>query len=60
MSYIHYDPTSSAVFENFVSNQQQKRNRIINWVIIGGLACITLIIVIRRTARKDDEDIGVS
>ena len=60
MSYIHYDPTNSAGFEDFVPNQQIRRNKIIKWVVIGGATAIALYFLFRKPDRNDDEEIRES
>ena len=57
MSYIHYDPTNSVGFEDFVPNRQIRRNKIIKWVIIGGATAIALYLLLRKTDSNVDEDI---
>ena len=57
MSYIHYDPTNSVGFEDFVPNQQIRKNKIIKWVVIGGTTAIVLYLLFRNPDRNDDEDI---
>lgn len=60
MSYMEFDPTNQAAFENFVSKQQQQRNRTIKWVIVGGLIIIGLYFIFKKPAIRDEEDILVS
>lgn len=57
MSYTTYDPTNPADFENFVSKQQQQKNRIIKWVIVGGLIIIGLYFIFKKPTISDEEDI---
>ena len=57
MSYIHYDPTNPAGFENFVPNQRKRKNKIIKWVIISGTVVIALYFLFVKPVNNDDKDI---
>ncbi len=54
MSYVTFDPTNPSVFENFVSKQQQQSNKIIKWIIIGGLIFICTYLIFKKPALKDE------
>ena len=54
MSFITYDPTNIADYENFVSIQQQKNSQIIRWIVIGGIILTGLYLFLRKS-EKDRE-----
>ena len=59
MSYIEYDPTNPADFNNFVS-KQQKRNRLIKAVIFTSLTVLILHLIFKEPVVEKNDDIEVS
>jgi len=59
MSYIEYDPTNPADFNNFVS-KQQKEKRFIKAVILIGITVLVLYLIIKEPLIEKDDDIEVS
>jgi hypothetical protein len=59
MSYIEYDPTNPADFNNFVS-KQQKEKKLIKAVILIGITVLVLYLISREPVIEKDDDIEVS
>ena len=59
MSYIEYDPTNPADFNNFVS-KQQKEKKFIKLAIIVGITVLVLYLIIAEPVFEKDDDIEVS
>jgi len=56
MSYVEFDATNPAAFQNFVS-KRQKRKRLITGLILVGVA-IVVIYYIHKNPVVQDEEIG--
>lgn len=59
MSYIEFDPINPEPFENFVS-KQEKRKRLIKFVVFAGLTAIVLYLVYKEYVKKKDDEFEVS
>jgi len=59
MSYIEYDPTNPADFNNFVS-KQQKEKKLIKAVFLIGITVLVLYLISREPVIEKDDDIEVS
>jgi hypothetical protein len=60
MSYIEFDPTIPASFENYIPIEQRRKNKFIKRLIVVGITCVVIYLIFRKPNKDNDEDIFVS
>ena len=60
MSYIEFDPTNPASFENYIPIEQRRNNKFIKRLIVVGITCVVIYLIFREPNKDNDEDIFVS
>ena len=60
MSYIEFDPTNPALFENYVPTNQRKCNKIFKCIIVAGIACLVIYVITKESDNDHEEDVIMS
>ena len=60
MSYIEFDPTNPASFENYVPTNQRKVKNFFKAIIVTGIVCLVIYLVLKKSDNDYEEDIIIS
>jgi len=55
MSYITYDPTNIAEYENSISTQQKKESQVTKWILLGTVTVFIIYIFLWKPEKDKDE-----